>query len=253
MSETTPQVEWTRLTAAELNALAAAGAIAVLPVASTEQHGPHLGTGVDTLLCGAVCLAGARLAAPKRPVVVAPTLFVGMAEHHMAHGGTLTLDVPTYRAVLFCLLRSLEHHGFARTLIVNGHGGNVSALNALLPDMSREFRMDVSVTTYFELAQPRMPPLLEDQTGVRHACEVETSMMMVVAPDAVRPGKLTQAYGPSFTDSREVLMPVVQQFRSIKSITPSGVVGDARRASTAKGEKLLTACAEELARLLVEL
>ena len=99
-----------------------------------EQHGPHLPVGVDTFLSEGVCKAAAEAIAADMPIVVAPTLWCGMAEHHMAYGGTFTLDIPTYRAVLLCLLKSLERHGFKRVLIVNGHGGNIAALGAFLPD-----------------------------------------------------------------------------------------------------------------------
>jgi creatinine amidohydrolase len=247
----TPTVEWSKLTAPELNALASAGATVLLPVASTEQHGPHLGTGVDTLLCGAVCRLAAEKAMERRPVVVAPTLWVGMAEHHMAHGGTFTLDIPTYRAVLLCLIRSLERHGFTRVLIVNGHGGNMTALNAFLPDLERETGLAVAATTYFELAQPAFAPVLEDQQSVLHACEAETSMMMATFPEAVREAKLSEAHGPHFGDPRAVLAPPAQRFRSFKTLSPSGVLGDARRASNAKGETLMAAASDALADLIV--
>ncbi|WP_439574487.1 creatininase family protein [Phreatobacter sp.] len=247
----TPPVEWARLTAPELNALAAAGATVLLPVASTEQHGPHLGTGVDTLLCGEVCRRAALKAVNHRPVVTAPTLWVGMAEHHMAHGGTFTLDIPTYRAVLLCLIRSIARHGFSRVLIVNGHGGNMTALNAFLPDFERETGLAVAATTYFELAQPAFAPLLEDQQSVLHACEAETSMMMAAFPEAVREARLPEAYGPHFGDPRAVLAPPAQRFRSFATLTPSGVLGDARKASKAKGDRLMEAAADALADLIV--
>ena len=247
-----PVVEWAKLTAPELNALAAAGATVLLPVASTEQHGPHLGTRVDTTLCGAVCRIAAEKAMDRRPVVVAPTLWVGMAEHHMAHGGTFTLDIPTYRAVLLCLIRSLARHGFTRVLIVNGHGGNMTALNAFLPDLERETGLVVAATTYFELAQPAFAPLLEDQQSVLHACEAETAMMMAVAPEAVREAKLAEAFGPHFGDPRAVLAPPAQRFRSFATLTPSGVLGDARKANRDKGEKLLAAATDALADLIVK-
>lgn len=243
-------VEWRNLTAEEIGARARAGALCVLPVASTEQHGPHLGTGVDAILCGAVCRLAAEAAAAQRPVVVAPTLFVGMAEHHMAHGGTLTLDIPTYRAVLLCLLQSMERAGFADVLIVNGHGGNVSALNAFLPDFARETALSIRVTTYFELAQPVFAPLLEDQNGVLHACEVETSMMMVLAPGSVREPRLAEAFG-----ARDGLpgRPTVSRHRSFREMTETGVIGDARRATPEKGQACLDACADALAGLLREM
>src|SRR5499427_10955990 len=146
-------VMWKELTAEALRAKAAANAIVVLPVASMEQHGPHLPVGVDTILCEGVCKAGSEKAAAETAVVVAPTLWCGMAEHHMAFGGTFTFDIPTYRAVLLAFLRSLERHGFKRVFIVNGHGGNIAALNAFLPDFARAFAFKLYATTYFDMAK----------------------------------------------------------------------------------------------------
>jgi creatinine amidohydrolase len=244
-------VMWKELTAEDLRAKAAADAIVVLPVASMEQHGPHLPVGVDTILCEGVCKAGAEQAAAQVPVVVAPTLWCGMAEHHMAFGGTFTFDIPTYRAVLLAFLTSLERHGFKRVFIVNGHGGNIAALNAFLPDFARATGLQVRATTYFELAQSDMAPVLQDQKRVHHACEVETSMMMVLAPATVKRERLAEAFGgvagPNAADSWYAQP---SRYRSFKELTPSGVNGDARRASREKGEKLLAICVDGLAAAL---
>ena len=187
-------VMWKELTAEDLRAKAAADAIVILPVASMEQHGPHLPVGVDTFLCEAVCRGGAERAAKDVPVVVAPTLWCGMAEHHMAFGGTFTFDIPTYQAVLSAFLYSIKRHGFRRVFIVNGHGGNIAALNAFLPDFSRETGLTLYATTYFELSKNDLAQFLEDQKSVHHACEVETSMMMVVAPATVKHDRLPEAF-----------------------------------------------------------
>jgi creatinine amidohydrolase len=243
-------VLWKELTAADLNELAAAGAVVILPVASMEQHGPHLPVGVDTILCEGVCRAAAERLLPNTAVVVAPTLWCGMAEHHMAFGGTFTFDIPTYRSVLIAFLKSIARAGFNRVAIVNGHGGNVTALNAFLPDLARETSLDLIVTTYFELALPHLSAILEDQNGVLHACEMETSMMMVLAPKTVKPEMIADAVGPNFANSRDVLMPPAQRFRSLKSFAPNGVIGDPRRASRTKGEALLDACSTTLAALV---
>ena len=242
-------VMWKELTAAELRGHTAGGSLVVLPVASMEQHGPHLPTGVDTFLCEAVCRAAAEKARDIG-VVVAPTLWCGMAEHHMAFGGTFTFDIPTYRAVLLAFLRSIERHGFHRVLIVNGHGGNIAALTAFLPDFARETRLHVEATTYFMLAQDAFPPLLQDQKGVQHACEVETSMMMVLAPGSVREPRLAEAFG-----ARDGLpgRPTVSRHRSFREMTETGVIGDARRATPEKGQACLDACADALAGLLREM
>jgi creatinine amidohydrolase len=242
-------VMWKELTAEDLRAKAAADAIVVLPVASMEQHGPHLPVGVDTILCEGVCKAGAEKAAAEVPVVVAPTLWCGMAEHHMAFGGTFTFDIPTYRAVLLAFLRSLERHGFSRVFIVNGHGGNIAALNALLPDFARETSLKVRFTTYFDLASAsELAAVLEDQKRVHHACEVETSLMMVVAPDTVKHDRLAEAFGGvAGSNTPDAWYAQPARFRSFRDLTASGVNGDARRATREKGEKLLAICAGGLA------
>ncbi len=246
-----PTVEWSKLTAPELNALAAPGqpcSCRSPPPSSMARISARASIRPSAARCAA---SQPRRRWPQRPVVVAPTLWVGMAEHHMAHGGTFTLDIPTYRAVLICLVRSLARDGFKRVLIVNGHGGNMTALNAFLPDIERETGLVVAATTYFELAQPAFAPLLEDQTSVLHACEAETAMMMAVAPEAVREDKLAEAVGPHFGDPRAVLAPPAQRFRSFATLTSSGVLGDARKATRQKGERLLAAATDALADLIV--
>jgi creatinine amidohydrolase len=241
-------VMWKELTAEDLRAKATADAIVVLPVASMEQHGPHLPVGVDTILCEGICRAGAEKAAADVAVVVAPTLWCGMAEHHMAFGGTFTFDIPTYRAVLLAFLRSIERHGFKRVFIVNGHGGNIAALNAFLPDFARETSLKIRATTYFELAASDLAPVLEDQKKVHHACEVETSLMMVLAPDTVKHDRLPEAFGGvAGLNNPDAWYAQPSRFRTFKELTASGVNGDARRASREKGEKLMAICVEGLA------
>ena len=240
-------VMWKLLTAADLRAKAQAGAIVVLPVASMEQHGPHLSVGVDTILSEAVCQAAAEAIVADTPVVVAPTLWCGMAEHHMAFGGTFTFDIPTYRAVLLCLLKSVERHGFTRVLIVNGHGGNIAALSAFLPDVARETGLQVRMTTYFDQTKVPLADILEDQKGVHHACEAETSLMMVVAPETVRHDQLPEAHGPAHSSTPPA---GIARYRSFRDVTPSGVIGDARRSSPQKGERLLAALRDGMAAVL---
>ncbi len=243
-------VLWSELSAEELRAKAAADAVVVLPVGSIEQHGPHLPVGVDTILCERVCKAAAERVTGNE-VVVVPTLWCGMAEHHMAFGGTFTFDIPTYRAVLLCFLKSLERHGFRRVVIVNGHGGNTAALMAFLPDFSRETKLRVRATSYFAAVDKAALSVLEDQTTMMHACEIETSLMMVLAPELVRHERLPEAYG-GLEPEREPA-PILRRtarHRSFKDRTDSGVHGDARRASAEKGTILVEACVASLSAML---
>jgi creatinine amidohydrolase len=238
---------WKELTAAEIRALASRDATVILPVASMEQHGPHLAVGVDTVLCEGVCRLAAEAVQGEMAVIVAPTLWCGLAEHHMAFGGTFTFDLPTYRAVLLAFLKSIARHGFRKVLIVNGHGGNISALAAFLPDFTVETGLKLCATTYFELAQPGIATVLEDQERVRHACEGETSLMMALSPDLVRREKLPEAVGPSHSTPRPL---GVGRYRSYRSFSETGVVGDARKATKEKGERLAIVCRDYLVQVL---
>jgi creatinine amidohydrolase len=242
------EVEWARLRAEELRDRAASDAIVLLPVASTEQHGPHLATGVDTCLCGEICRrAAGKLFARQAPAVVAPTLWVGLAEHHVAFGGSFTLRVTTYQALLEDLCRSILRAGFRRIVIVNGHGGNMSALNALSVDLTRALDQPVAVATYWLLADEAFAAILEDQRAILHACEGETSMMMALHPELVDRGRLGEAVGPMAERAGSVLNQPLHRWRSFSEITPTGVIGDARRATPEKGERLLEAAADALA------
>ena len=123
------EVEWARMTAPDLRAIAAReGALAILPAGSLEQHGPHLPVITDTASASAAAIAAARLVANDVPVAVLPGLWLGLSEHHLPFGGTISVDYAAYRAILESVVRSLRAVGFARLLIVNGHGGNIDPL-----------------------------------------------------------------------------------------------------------------------------
>src|SRR6188472_4557951 len=112
------EVEWARMTAPDLREIAGRkGALAILPIGSLEQHGPHLPVITDTASASAAAIAAARLVADEVPVVVLPGMWLGMSEHHLPFGGTVTLDYATLRAVLGCIVRSLVSGGFTRLLI----------------------------------------------------------------------------------------------------------------------------------------
>ena len=117
------------------------------------------------------------------------------------------------------------------------------------PDFTRETGLKLYATTYFELSKDDLAQFLEDQKSVHHACEVETSMMMVVAPDTVKHERLPQAFGMLNGDPRKAYP--AARYPVVQGHSPqSGVIGDARRANADKGKKLLDVCAEGLAATL---
>lgn len=247
----TDEIEWMRLTAEELRARAAADALVIIPVASMEQHGPHLATGVDIVLGSSVALATARrIAAAGQPVVVTPCVWTGLAEHHMAFGGTVTLDYEAFAGVLRGIVRSAVRGGFKRVMLLNGHGGNNEAVAVAATAFSVEFGIRVAGGTYWHVVPEAIAPLLERQAGLMHACEAETSMIMHLEPGMVRRDRLAEAHGPASTRV-EGQPPGLAMRRSFRQLSPSGVVGDARVATAEKGETLLAAIAASMAEVLL--
>jgi len=245
------EIEWSRLKAADVNALAARDAVVIVPVGSTEQHGPHLPTQVDSLLVGEIARRAARQAAATTPIVVTPTIWSGLAEHHMSLGGTLSLDFGTFLALLRCVCRSLVRQGFRRILLLNGHGGNIAALTVAVNELAVELDAPIATTTYWPLASEAFARILERQKTVRHACEAETSMLLAVAPDLVDMTRAAEAVGPTGRELADVVgSEAVQRWRSFKSRTHHGAIGDPRTASVDKGERLLAAAAEAVAKVV---
>jgi creatinine amidohydrolase len=244
------EIEWMKLTFAELNARAAADALVIVPVASLEQHGPHLATGVDILCATEIAHRTARrLMAAGRPAVVTPCVWTGLAEHHVAFGGTVTLDYAAFAAVLKGIVRSAARAGFRRVMLLNGHGGNAEAVAVVSGECQAEFGLKVAAATYWHVAGDAFAPILESQSNVMHACEAETSMVMAILPAAVRPERLAEAHGPASTRPEGQPAAMIRR-RSFREVTASGVIGDARKATAAKGQALLDAAAERMAQEL---
>ena len=126
------EVEWSRMKAHELRALADENAVVILPIASIEQHGPHLPTMTDTRLGHEVVVRAARKAYDRRPTVVAPVVWSGLSEHHMSFGGTLTISHATFRALIRDLIETLIRLGFRDILVSNSQGGNIIAMQQIL-------------------------------------------------------------------------------------------------------------------------
>lgn len=243
-------VTWADLTAPELNQLAASRACVLVPVGSTEQHGPHLVTGTDSLLAGAVCEEAARLLeAQGQAAVVTPAIWTGLAAHHVDLGGTFTLSLGTFGALIGEIVTSIRAAGFQDIVLVNGHGGNMAALSATASDLSVRLGHPVWSTTYFVEAGLELAAELEVQDALQHACEAETSMIWALWPERVRQERLVD--GPGF-DMHAAMQPRLRSFQRFSEHTPNGVSGFPSHATPDKGRRLLAAAAQVLARRLSE-
>ncbi|MEZ5865353.1 MAG: creatininase family protein [Geminicoccaceae bacterium] len=243
------EVDWSRLTAARLRERAAANAILILPVGATEQHGPHLPVMVDSRIVRAVAIDAARRIALLEPAVVAPALPFGLSEHHVSIGGALTLDLATYAAVLGCLCDSAIRQGFRRIFILNGHGGNAAALEAIVGSLTIEHRLPIATAAYWRIAETAIAAILERQAGVLHACEAETSMMMALEPGLVAPSVPDACRGELVPGAAAIagVDPAIYRWRQLGTRSTTGVVGEAGAATPEKGRRLLDAIAAALA------
>lgn len=241
------EVRWERLTGPELKALAGRGALPVLPIGSLEQHGPHLPVWTDSFLAHELAVAAAKLATDI-PAIVLPPLWTGLSEHHLPFGGTITLDHATLHAVLRCVVRSLQAQGFTRLLILNGHGGNIDPLAVSVRELAHEFGMPVVTTTWPNVAPVEIAATLTTQAGIMHACEGETALWLALDESQVRKDKIEEAAG----GNAGVQAPAgYSRFYSFAERAPrTGVKGDPRAATAAKGQAMIDAIAANLARAM---
>lgn len=247
------EVEWSRMKAQELRALAEQNAVVILPIASIEQHGPHLPTMTDTRLGQEVAVRAARKAYDRRPTVVAPVVWSGLSEHHMPFGGTLTISHATFRALIRDLIQTLIRLGFRDILVSNSHGGNIIAMQQILDELAPELDATLVGTTYPMEVADAFADLLEDQTMVGHACEAETSMMLACEPDLVDTSDLASltndmAGGVRFLKAGKASY----RWRPFPHMTANGVAGVPEKASLEKGEAMLEASAVGLADMIAD-
>ena len=245
------EVSWERLKAHELRALAAQNAAVIVPLASIEQHGPHLPTMTDTRIGREVAFRAAHKAYATRPVLVTPVVWSGLSEHHMTFGGTITLTPATFHALVHDIVASLVRLGFRDVLLSNSHGGNHIAMQHAAESLAMELDAQIVATTYVFEAAEEIAALLEDQGGIQHACEGETAMMLALEPALVDAANLSgisvPGKGPHVRAGR-----TSYRWRPFAAVTPNGLIGDPARATPEKGEALLEAASDAIAALLTD-
>ncbi|MFC7224952.1 creatininase family protein [Halalkalicoccus sp. GCM10025322] len=227
------EATWTDADAAETD-------LALLPVGSTEQHGPHAPLGTDTVTARAIADAAAE--AHDGEVIVAPPVPVGVAEEHRQFTGTLWVTPETFRAYVRETVASLAHHGWDRVVVVNGHGGNVPALEEVC---ARIVRHDAAYTvpfTWFEGVD-------EHASDMGHGGPLETALLRCVAPELVREDRIEEAREGAAERWGEWLSRVNLAVDSAE-FTENGVVGDPAEGDAERGEELLALASAALAELL---
>lgn len=227
----------------------------VVPIGSTEQHGPHLPVGVDAMVCEHVARSAARRAdRPDRPVVVAPTLAYGSSHHHLPRPGTLSLSSDTMLAVLRDILTSAARTGVRRMVVVNGHGGNADVARQAAKDVALEHPVVAAALDYWSVSWEKLAEIAESN-GVTHvpghAGAFETSLVMAVAPETVDASSLPRHPADADGDAMPTWPGVnVERHGWVHAV--DGYTDPASDASEALGSKLLDAAVEGLAGFLAQ-
>lgn len=231
---------WQELTSPDFRAIDRATPV-VLPVAAIEQHGPHLPLATDRMIAEHfVAELNQRLGAG---VLTLPTVAVGCSDHHMDFAGSLTLAQETFIAVCLQSLDAARRHGFRNFLVLNAHGGNQGACQVLLERFGADHPdCQIAAATWWRAAGEALVPLNETGPGgVGHACEFETSLMLLIAPQLVRMEAIKpRGNVPTFDWAEGDLLrsPRVALFRTMKQMTPHGAFGDPANANAAKGKQI---------------
>jgi creatinine amidohydrolase len=246
-----------RLTWPEVRQVAAEGRVALIPVATLEDHGLHLPIDTDLRITAEICRRAA--AAAEDDVVLLPSVPHGYSPHHMDFPGPITIAWDTFTRYLVDIGSSLARHGFTRLLYVNGHGSNQNFVEAAARLVALE-HADVLAAAAFYLSGKRSARLIEELReselgGIAHACELETSLYLAIDPQAVEMEKAVDELGyrqgehawMDWADGPLKLMPWWS------SISSTGVQGRATLGTVEKGERLLAAAVEEVVEFVREL
>jgi len=215
--------------------------LAVLPVGSTEQHGPHAPLGTDHFTAQAVAEAGAD-AYDDGEVVVAPPVTVGVSEEHRQFTGTLWVSPETFRATVRDVVGSLASHGWDRVVVVNGHGGNVPALGEVCERITRSDDAYAVPFTWFDAVG-------DHSSDMGHAGPLETAFLRHTDPELIREGRVEDA-ADGASDGWGEWTSHANLAVDVAEFTENGVVGDPREGDAERGADLLDLAADSLCDLL---
>lgn len=234
--------------------------IVLLPIAATEQHGKHLPVGTDSMILEALLEKFAKeKEMPVGNVIIAPQVWVGKSNEHMSFPGTLTFKAMTLYSMIEELTDSIVAHGFKKIMLTNAHGGNTDLLNLISRDLRIKHKIEVYVFDWWFTSfwQELLSEKKDSQSpyGVFHACELETSLMMAIAPETVNEDAIVDETPDAMFEGKEFVSlygPITMGWET-KDVTSGGVIGCPTCASAQKGKEMLQYATDKLERILVEI
>lgn len=228
----------------DIDALDKARTIVMIPVGATEQHGRHLPLGTDSINAQYVAEHVAEALEEEFPLLVFPLLPIGLSVEHMHFPGSVTLQPDTLYHVGLDICESLVRHGFRRIVFLNGHGGNSGILNTVSYKVRADsgagvFLIDISVL----LGLPNKPVEVRTQAHCdSHAGELETALVLVSRPEAVRMDRAEPTRPERFLQNRLFTLegPVSVGWLA-NDLSSAGNCGNPLLATAAQGKTMLDA------------
>ena len=256
MTSTLPPRDWTEIHWPDVSGPTAARWIAVLPLAATEQHGPHLPLGTDVMIAQAYLARVRELLPAGIPATFLPVQPVGISTEHIDYPGTLTLPTQLALRDWMALGESVARAGVRKLVMVTSHGGNSAAMTLVAQDLRAQHGLLAVTTAWSRLSAPEgLFPAEELRHGI-HGGAVETSIMLARYPQHVSKHEIADFRSASIAMEKDYRWlsthrpaPFAWQAQDLH---PSGAVGDATLASAEKGERLLDHGARAFCELLTE-
>jgi creatinine amidohydrolase len=230
----------------ELGEALADESVALVPLGSTEQHGPHLPLATDHLIAEALASA----AAEETGVVRTPTVTVGVSPHHRQFPGTMWVDPPEFRDYVEGFTRNLAYHGIDRVVFVNAHGGNVQHLR----EVGRRLHRDGTAYALEWMWDESIPELVDElfEHNGPHAGPKETAMITHIAPELVREDQFGNARddGLVHLEESDAIVHGARTFYDSVDNSANGAFGDPTDVTPGKAERLFEAAAGQLVQLV---
>jgi creatinine amidohydrolase len=257
MTSSRPPRDWTDIHWPDISPLAPARWIAVLPLAATEQHGPHLPLGTDILIAQAYLARVRELLPDGVPATFLPLQPVGISTEHVDYPGTLTLPTEVALKNWMALGESVARAGVKKLVMVTSHGGNSAAMTLVAQDLRAQHGLLAVTTGWARFGAPDGLFSAEELRHGIHGGAVETSIMLARFPHLVRTDKIAAFPSASVAMEKEHRWLSAQRPAPFawqaQDLHPSGAIGDATEASAAKGEILLDHGARAFCELLADI
>ncbi|WP_298872425.1 creatininase family protein [uncultured Bradyrhizobium sp.] len=252
----TPSRDWTEIRWADAALADVSRWIAVLPLAATEQHGPHLPNETDVLIADAYLARVRELLPAAAPVTFLPVEPVGISTEHIDYPGTQTLSTETALKRWTGIGEDVARRGVKKLVIITSHGGNSAAMMLVAQDLRAHQKLFVVTTSWSRLsAADKLFPADEVRHGI-HGGAIETSIMLARYPDQVRADAIADFPASSIAIEKQYRWLSTQRPAPFawqaQDLNASGAVGNATLAVPAKGDHLLDQGARAFCELLAE-